>query len=134
MHGIRTRYLYDTFVELRIPCAEPMGGFYVFPSFKKWQKVLATRGVYTDEDLAVYLLEQYGLATLPGAAFNTRPEDLYLRLSSSYIDAGTDQKAEALLAAFRKDPDPERFIAQYHPRMQEVANRLANFVNDLKED
>jgi aspartate/methionine/tyrosine aminotransferase len=132
IHGIRTRYLYDALVELEIPCAEPTGAFYVFPSFQKWQEPLAARGVHTDEDLAIYLLENYELATLPGSAFNCPPKNLCLRLSSSYIDAGTDEKAASLLKAFEADPNADQFIENYHPRLREVAGRLADFINDLK--
>ncbi len=131
IHSIRTRYLYDTLVELDVPCVEPAGAFYAFPSFKKWQEPLARRGVYTDEELAIYLLENYELAVLPGSAFNCASEDLCLRLSSSYIDAGTDKKGEKLIEAFRKDPNPDRFMENHHPRMHEAASRLANFVADL---
>ncbi len=132
MHGIRTRYLYDRLVEAGIPCAEPQGAFYVFPSFKKWREPLAARGVYTCEDLATYFLENYELATLPGSAFACRPQELCLRLSSSYMDAGTDEKAVALVETFKEDPDPDRFIENHHPRLREAASRIAQFVADLE--
>jgi len=132
VHSIRTRYVYDVLVELGVPCVEPTGGFYVFPSFKKWKDQLAKRGVHTDEELAIYLLENYELATLPGSAFNCVPEHLCLRLSSSYIDAGTDEKGANLIEAFKDDPDPDRFIENHHPRLRQVAGRFADFVNDLK--
>jgi aspartate/methionine/tyrosine aminotransferase len=131
LHAIRTRYLYDTLVELSIPCVEPTGGFYVFPSFKHLQEPLTRRGVYTDEELAIYLLERYEIATLPGSAFNCSAEALCLRLSSSYIDAGTDEKASNLLEAFKQDPHADRFIENHHPRLRQVASRLADFVADL---
>jgi aspartate/methionine/tyrosine aminotransferase len=133
IHGIRTRYLYDTLVELEISCVKPTGGFYVFPSFKKWREPLARRGVHTDEELAMFLLEHYELATLPGSAFGCPSKDLCLRVSSSYLDAGTDEQAENLLKVFQKDPHPERFIENHHPRLRQVATRLAEFVTDLKQ-
>jgi aspartate/methionine/tyrosine aminotransferase len=133
LHGIRTRYLYDVLDELGVPCVEPTGTFYIFPSFKKWREPLAVRGVHTSEDLAMYLLENYELVTLPGTAFNCSPKYLCLRLSSSYIDAGTDKKANKLLKAFGKDPDPERFIENHHPRMHTIASRFADFINDLNK-
>jgi aspartate/methionine/tyrosine aminotransferase len=132
MHGIRTRYLHNKLVEAGIPCAEPQGAFYVFPSFKKWKEPLAARGVYTCEDLAMYFLENYELATLPGSAFACRFQELCLRLSSSYVDAGTDEKARALVETFKEDPDPERFIENHHPRLREATSRIAQFVADLE--
>jgi aspartate aminotransferase len=133
MHGVRTRYLYDSLVEAGIPCVEPSGAFYVFPSFSRWKEPLGARGVHTCDDLATYLLENYELATLPGSAFGCSSEELCLRLSSSYLDAGTDEKAGALVEAFKEDPDPDRFIENHHPRLREAASRLAQFAADLEQ-
>ncbi len=134
MHGIRTRYLYDKLVEAGVPCVEPSGAYYVFPNFNKWREPLATRGVRTSDELAVYLLENYELATLAGAAFGSPPEDLSLRLSTSYLDIGTDEQAANLVGAFKEDPDPDRFIGRHHPQLRETGSRLAQFVADLKPD
>jgi len=131
MHGIRTRFLYQTMKGLKIPCAEPVGAFYVFPSFEKWREPLAALGVRNDEDLALHLLERYEIATLPGSAFHSA-QDLTLRVSSSYVDVATDEHTEELLAAFRRDPDPARFIRNHHPRLQQVAERFGEFIADLE--
>jgi aspartate/methionine/tyrosine aminotransferase len=131
MHGIRTRFLYETMKKLKIPCAEPAGAFYVFPSFEKWREPLAARGVRNDEDLAFHLLDRYEIATLPGSAFHSA-QDLTLRISSSYLDLATDDHADAVLSAFRRDPDPERFIRDHHSRLQQVAERIGEFIADLE--
>lgn len=133
MHAVRTRYLYDRLVEAGIPCVEPSGAFYLFPSFNQWRVPLVGLGVQTSEDLAGYLLEKYELATLAGSAFGSPDQDLSLRLSSSYLDAGTDQKAANLVEAFTADPDPQRFVEDHHPRLQEAAARLAEFATDLEK-
>lgn len=133
MHAVRTRYLYEKLVEAGIPCVAPSGAFYVFPSFDQWQPHLAGLGVQTSDDLAVYLLDKYELATLPGSAFGALPQNLALRLSSSYLDAGTDQKAANLVETFSTDPDPVRFIEDHHPRLREAAVRLAEFAADLEK-
>ncbi|NIM52852.1 MAG: aminotransferase class I/II-fold pyridoxal phosphate-dependent enzyme [Gemmatimonadales bacterium] len=133
MHSIRTRFLFQTMVHLGIPCVEPAGAFYLFPSFQKWKEPLAARGVHTDDDLALHLLERYEIATLPGSAFHSAQE-LCLRISSSYIDAATDERADALLVAFREDPDPERFVQHHHPRLLKVAERFGEFIKDLERE
>jgi aspartate aminotransferase len=132
MHAVRTQYLYARLVEAGIPCAEPSGGFYIFPSFARWRKPLAARGVVTSDDLADYLLNTYELATLPGTAFGCEPENLCLRLSSSYLDAATDAEAANLVAAFKSDDSAERFIQDHHPRLREACARLAEFAADLE--
>ena len=43
----------------------------------------------------------------------------------------TDDKAEAMVDAFRADPDPERFLQNHHPRLQKVAERFGEFMEDL---
>jgi len=132
MHAIRTRHLYEQVIEAGVSCAEPAGAFYLFPSFNAWRESLALRGICTSDDLALHLLEQYQLVTLPGSAFGCPPEDLSLRLSSSYLDADTDEKAAALVEAFAADPDPGRFIENHHPQLREAAARLASFVAALE--
>jgi hypothetical protein len=54
-----------------------------------------------------------------------------LRVSSSFIDLATDEKAHAMVEAFCEDPDPERFIQNHHPRLQNVAERFGEFMEDL---
>jgi aspartate aminotransferase len=134
MHAARTRYLYERLTGAGIGCVEPSGGFYLFPNLNRWREALGARGVGTCEDLATYLLERYELATLPGSAFGCRPGDLSLRLSSSYLDAGTDEQAANLVEAFVQDPDPQRFIEGPHPRLREAANRLVELAADLERD
>jgi aspartate/methionine/tyrosine aminotransferase len=131
MHAIRTRYLYDRLAEAGIRCVKPSGAFYLYPDFKRWRRPLASLGVKDSDDLAMHLLEKYGLATLSGSAFGSPPGDLCLRLSSSYLDAGTDEQAANLVEVFRADPDPERFIENHHPRLRKAASRIAEFAASL---
>jgi aspartate/methionine/tyrosine aminotransferase len=133
MHAIRTQFLYRTMQRLGVPCVEPAGAFYIYPSFEKWKEPLAARGVHNDQELAFHLIDRYEIATLPGSDFHAA-QDFCLRISSSYIDVATDEKADALLAAFREDPDPERFIKNHHPRLQKVAERFGEFIADLESE
>lgn len=130
MHATRTRFLYTTMCELGVPCAEPAGAFYVFPCFAPWKEQLAARGVHTSDDLAMHLLDDYEIATLPGSAFNAA-EELCLRVSSSYIDADTDEAGAALVNAYRQDPDPDAFIQAHHPRLRQVRERFGEFIAEL---
>ncbi len=131
MHAVRTLYLHALMERLGVQCVRPAGAFYIFPCFDAWREALAARGVHTDEELALHLLEKYEVAALPGSAFHS-VRDLCLRISSSFIDANTDESADALVAAWRADPDPERFIRDHHPRLQKVAERFGEFIMDLK--
>jgi len=131
IHEIRTHYIWRGLVGHGVACAEPEGAFYLFPSFDRWREPLAARGIHTSADLAVHLLQEYQLATLPGSAFGVPPEGLSLRLASSYLDMETDDKADAILAAFRANPDPDAFMRNHHPATQAAVGRFDDFVDSL---
>ena len=118
-------------MEFGIPCAQPDGAFYLFPSFDRWRTELAGRGVHTSDDLAAYLLEHYQLATLPGTAFGAPADQLSLRLATSYLDMETDDDANAVLAAYRANPAPAALMNDHHPATQEALSRLGEFVRSL---
>lgn len=63
---------------------EPQGGFYLFPSFEGMRERLHARGILTSLDLCERLLEDTGVATLPGANFGRSDRELCLRLA--YVD------------------------------------------------
>ena len=64
-------------VEVQVPEA----GFYLFPCFRRHCKALARRGIATDEQLCAQLLQDTGVAILPGSAFGRAPEELFARLA-----------------------------------------------------
>ena len=131
IHAIRTQYLWQQLGALGVPCAQPDGGFYVFPTFNRWRSALADLGIHTSPQLANYLLDTYQLSSLPGTAFGVGAHELSLRLASSYLDMETDEKAQQLLDAYRANPDPETLMADHHPNTQEAVGRLHTFVARL---
>ncbi len=71
----RRNYLMYIFKEMKLPCFEPFGAFYVFPCIKEF-------GLTSDE-FAVRLLEEEKLAVVPGTAFGDCGEG-FLRISYAY--------------------------------------------------
>ncbi len=63
-----------------LSCAKPEGAFYVYVSCAGWigRRTPAGATLGSDADVAMYLLEDAGVATVHGAAYGTSP---YLRLS-----------------------------------------------------
>lgn len=134
LHAIRTQYLWRALVDMGIRCARPDGAFYLFPNFDHWREPLAARGITTSAQLAVYLLEKFQLATLPGSVFGTSPDELSLRLSSTYLDMETEEKAWKVLKAYRAVSDPEVLMREHHPAMNEAIARFRLFVQSLMGD
>ena len=62
----------------------PEGGFYLLVDFSPFAASLAVRGIKTDKQLCEQLLDEAGVALLPGSAFGMAPEALTARLA--YVD------------------------------------------------
>lgn len=71
----RRRYLLNAFEEMKLPCFEPKGAFYMFPCIKEF-------GISSDE-FATRLLQEEELAVVPGTAFGDCGEG-FLRISYAY--------------------------------------------------
>ena len=131
LHAARTRYLWRGLCELDVPCAEPMGGFYLFPNFDHWRKSLAGRGVNTSIELARHLLDEWQIATLPGSDSGTPVTELSLRLSTSYVDLETDEKAAKMIKLADGSISDERLMRDFHPGVNEVLARFQSFLSSL---
>ena len=63
---------------------QPQGGFYLLLDFSPFAESLAGRGIVTDSQLCEGLLDDSGVALLPGSAFGMPPDALTTRLA--YVD------------------------------------------------
>ncbi len=89
---------------------DPEGGFYLFPDFAAHAEPLARRGITTSAELCERLLEDTGVAILPGSDFGRPPGELTIRLA--YVDF---HGAGALAAAAEGAPEQplgEPFLRQ----------------------
>jgi aspartate aminotransferase len=73
---------------------KPKGAFYIFPDFEPFSDKLRKRGITTSAQLCDRLLEDTGVAILPGRDFGRPPEELTARIA--YVDF---DGAQALAAA-----------------------------------
>ena len=71
----RRKYLVHAFRKMGLPCFEPYGAFYVFPSIKKFNM--------TSDEFATKLLMEEKVAVVPGTAFGECGEG-FLRISYAY--------------------------------------------------
>jgi len=106
--------------------AAPHGGFYLFPDFTPHTAALAARGVRSSSEFCRRLLDETGVATLPGSAFGRPDDELTLRLS--YVDFD----GEAALAAARGrgvGAVDDSFIETYCARVLEAIALMARWAN-----
>lgn len=109
-------------------CAQPVGGFYVFPDFTPIKDRLAARGVTTSLGLSLKLLDETGVALLPGSVFGRDEEELTARLAYVDFDGGRALSAVAVIP--REQPLDEIFLRRHCGRVVEAISRIVAFVQN----
>jgi aspartate aminotransferase len=99
------------------------GAFYLFPDFTPMRERLAAKGAVDSRTLAERLLEDTGVATLPGAVFGRPRDELTLRLSYVNFDGGA-----ALAAAQGGAEVDDAFLKRHCPDTLEAIERIAAWV------
>ncbi len=74
-YDMRRRFVYTRLQEMRMPCFEPEGAFYIFPSIQKYME--------DDEKFCDQLLRSKKVAVVPGSAFGESGRG-HVRISYSY--------------------------------------------------
>ena len=72
----------------------PQGAFYLFPDFEPYREALRARGILTSQEFCEHLLEETGVAVLPGSVFGRPRDELSVRIAAVDFDG-----ARALAAA-----------------------------------
>ena len=96
-YDIRRRYIVDRLNRMGLPCFEPEGAFYVFPS-------VAVTGLSSEEFCQKLLMEKH-VAVVPGTAFGDCGEG-YVRISYCYSLKHITEAMNRL----------EAFLEEYKPR------------------
>ncbi len=89
-----SRYCTQVLTESGVKVHSAQGGFYLFPDFSNFSDMLATRGIFTSEKLTTVLMEETGVALLPGSAFGLNERCLTARLA--FVDFNGEQALTAL--------------------------------------
>lgn len=106
---------------------DPTGGFYLFLDFTLLKENLLKRGISNSKTLCEKLLDDCGVAILPGEDFNRPEDELSARLS--YVDF---DGAKALAASYTiplHDPLPDDFLMKYCSNVIEAANKITEWAN-----
>jgi aspartate aminotransferase len=112
---------------IKVP--QPDGAFYVFADFSNYSEVLAERGIYNGHQLCDKLVEDTGVAILPGSAFGMQSDDLVARIA--YVDFdGTKiiSSTEKLKSQFEIDKE---FIYKYCGNTLEAIDLICGWLKNL---
>ncbi len=89
IHAAACRYTHRRILDMGLNCPEPRGAFYLFPDFDNYREELRKRHVLTGVRLCEKLLEEVGVAVLPGASFYFPATNLGARFSPVDYDGQT---------------------------------------------
>ncbi|MBK5255952.1 MAG: aminotransferase class I/II-fold pyridoxal phosphate-dependent enzyme [Vicinamibacteria bacterium] len=109
----------------------PDGAFYLFVDFGPFRETLLERGIADSRQLCEKLLEETGVAALPGADFGSPPEELTVRMA--YVDF---DGARALAAAETLPADAEigdEFVLRYAADLVQAVENVAAWVKSPLE-
>lgn len=123
------RYIAKRLRKTGIVVLDPEGGFYLFVNFNPFREQLIKKGIDTSEKLCARLLEETGVAILPGQEFGRPGEELSARLA--YVDF---DGARALSAAEQTPPSKpldSAFLKLYAPKIITATDRLCGWVSAL---
>jgi aspartate aminotransferase len=105
----------------------PEGAFYVFPRFKPMSGKLRARGIHCAADLCERLLEDTGVAILPGSDFGRPPHELTARIA--YVDFDGAQALAAAAGVPAEEELSEKFLREYCGDTMEAVDRLCNWID-----
>lgn len=106
----------------------PDGAFYLFPDPSPLRESLAQRGITTATALAESLLEDTGVAVLPGVDFGRPAEELTVRLA--YVDFDGARVLAAAEHLPRGSSLNGEFLEQYCERTVIAIDRFSAWLNE----
>ena len=120
------QYVYSELVKLDIRCTKPQGAFYMLIDFVKYGDKIRQLGLATSENLALYILDHYKVALLPGSDFYFDKKELIFRLA--YVDFDGN---DVLNGYLNNSVIDEYFIEINCPHIFKGVQQLKNFVQKL---
>jgi aspartate aminotransferase len=124
--GALGRWCQKRLNEAGVYCPPPAGGFYLFPDFESRREALATRGVRDGAGLCERLLEDAGVAILPGSHFGRPQDELTARIA--YVDFDGGEALEAVAQVGRDHP-VEPFLRQHCGRVVSAIDALCDWLD-----
>jgi len=95
-------YCYTSLNNANVKIQPPAGSFYMFPDFKPFKSLLNNRNIHDSETLCEKLLQDTGVALLPGSVFGRSKNELNARLAYVNFDGALALQNSRSLSKERK--------------------------------
>jgi aspartate aminotransferase len=120
------KYIMVRFDILKITYPTPQGAFYIFPDFGYYREILQQQGITTSKELCSRLLEDTGVAMLPGSDFGREPGELSSRIA--YVDFDGREVLDASDVLFNDEANHDYFIEKHCPKLVKAIERIGNWL------
>jgi len=121
-------HIVNCLIEAGVKVNHPHGAFYLFPDFSSFKEKFNQMGIKTSNDFCKKLLEDTGVALLPGSDFGRPDEELTARLA--YVDFD----GARILTAVSHIPDnqdiTEEFLDVYCPNCTHAVTKICEWLNE----
>jgi aspartate aminotransferase len=104
--------LYQMLTKAGVKVVPPKGGFYLFPDFSNFAVKLRAKGIRTSDELCEKLLNETGVAILPGREFGRPKYEYTARLAYVNFDGHRALEAATQLID-KRQPIDEAFLRDY---------------------
>lgn len=98
VHAKVSTEVFERLRQANLTVRQPTAGFYLYPDFREFRPSMTALGLHTSTAVARYLLDEYGVAILPGTAFGEAPNDLKFRIATSLLYGSPEQRDLTLIA------------------------------------
>ena len=122
------RWCAKTLSDAGVSVARPEGGFYLFPDFEPLRARLEARGISSGAALCLRMLEDIGVAMLPGEDFGRPPQELTARMA--YVDFDGSKALFASSQLPLEEPLTDAFLEAQCYNVTEALRRLATWLSD----
>ncbi len=122
-------YATERLKDIGVEIPMPHGAFYLFPDFGIYREALAGKGIFTSVEMCNTLLEETGVAMLPGYEFGRDPAELTARIA--LVDFNGEEALRAASKDYSNKDIDDRFVKAYAPKISEAFTRLSEWFRGL---
>jgi aspartate aminotransferase len=119
-------YITDQLIKSGVYVTYPEGGFYVFPDFTSFKDKFYSLGINSGKSLCEKLLDETGIAILPGVVFGRPENELTARIA--YVDFDGTKSINAAYKLKKGEEIDESFLRTYCGNTLKAVDLLCNWL------
>ena len=122
-------YFAEKLNNMNVWAPKPQGAFYLFADFEHYRERFSKHDIFTSVEMCHHLLNNFGVAILPGSEFGCQPEELTARIAYVNFDGGMAIKISQENYGNRNLD--EAFLKIYCPNVVEAIEKMKVWINQL---